>query len=116
MTFEEFKSFYESKGFCPNDLVKSKRKNALNDRQLESRFRDYEKGQVKKKEAVKKHSKTSSKKVIEKDLEWEKVREEVFQRDHHLCQLVKILPYCDLKLLQQNAGGFIKVLDPAHIF
>lgn len=115
MTFEEFKNFYEQKGFCPNDLFHSKRKNSLNDKQLESRFKDYEKSENKKLEAKKRHSKKANEKVIEKDLEWEKLLKIVHERDGNTCQLISKLQYCDLKILQENSGGLHRILDGAHI-
>lgn len=105
MTFDEFKEFYETKGYLPNDV--GRRKNKLNDRQLETRHRKYL--QQKKKEIEK------SEYTIDK--EWEELKD---QLDFSQCSLMKRLyqegMLDELAELRQNASWLIQTIDPAHVF
>ena len=101
MTFDEFKKFYEEKGYLPNDV--EKRKNKLNETQLKTRFKKYEK--------------TLERTEYTKDIEWEELKENL---DFSECFLIKRLKeeqmYDEFYELQNNAGCLLKTIDPAHVF
>lgn len=101
MTFDEFKEFYEIKGYLPNDIVE--RKNKLNEKQLKTRYTKY-----------KKNFKNKNFKV---DEEWEKLKTEL---DLTKCNLLKHLKedklHEEIKKLFDNGNFLLDTIDPAHIF
>lgn len=101
MIFDEFKEFYEEKGYLPNDV--GKRKNRLNETQLKARFKKYEK--------------TLERKEYTKDIQWEELKENL---DFSECSLIKRLKeeqmYDEIYELKEKAGWLLKTIDPAHVF
>ena len=101
MTFDEFKEFYKEKGYLPNDV--GTRKNKLNETQLRTRFKKYEK--------------TLERKEYTIDIQWEELKENL---DFSECSLIKRLKeeqmYDEFYELQNNAGWLLKTIDPAHVF
>lgn len=101
MTLIEFKKFYEEKGYLPNDI--QYRQNKLNDKQIKTRYEKY--------------LKSSAKKEYTIDEDWQAVKD---QLDLKNCQFLKRLEdekmFDEIKELKNNAVGFIKIIDPAHIF
>lgn len=100
LTKEEYFSYY----YKNNKTIdqSSIPNNSLNERQLESKYKKYEKRfQVK---------------DFQKDENWEKTRSLVYSRDNNTCQLIIKLSFPQLKELKINSNGLWKVLTPAHIF
>lgn len=102
MTFDEFKQFYLTYGRCPNDV--SKRKNPMNERQLQSRYKKY----------LSSREKQFAKK---RDTKWDELKS---QMDLSKCRFMSILEgrneHILLNILKQNSGGLYKIIDPAHVF
>jgi len=101
LTFEEYKEFYEQRGFLPDDV--SPRKNSLSDRQLKTRYNKYlkrrEKQQRKierKKEEIQNLQPTSETCLFERRLQWEG------EVEHH-------------RDLVENAGPLLDQVDRAHV-
>jgi hypothetical protein len=101
MTFDEFKEFYESKGYLPNDI--GRRKNRLNEKQLKTRFEKYQK--------------SIEKKGYTKDIEWEELKSHL---NLNKCSLLKRLEeegmLEEIEELKNNADWLMRTIDPAHIF
>lgn len=122
MNFEQFVVFYKKYGYCINDASKTPRKNPLNEIQLASRFKKYEASELKRKQRCEKQREKSQAKKLESlksrsyiDLEWEKVRAEVYVRDNGRCRLIECLDFDEFQELKQNSGGLHKGVDPAHV-
>lgn len=118
MTFEEFKDFYEQRGFLPNDV--GPRKNKLNKKQIKTRYRKYLEQEEKKRLANKRTFEKASRKGYTKkvDERWESLKEQLDLRE---CQLVdRIKSEENYQLLMEimwNKGGhLLKIIDPAHVF
>lgn len=101
MTFDEFKDFYHRKGYLPNDV--GIRKNKLNDTQLMTRYKKYQK--------------SIEKKEYTKDIEWEELKRNI---DFSKCSLIKRLEeeqmFNEIFELKEKAGWLLKTVDPAHVF
>jgi hypothetical protein len=114
MDFNNFKQFYESKGFCPNDV--GRRKNKLNEKQLLSKYDKYCQSENKKIEAKKRHlEKANSKEIVVIDEKWIELVKKVRERDSNCCRLIKILSYTEIQRLKNNSNGLYKIIDPAHV-
>lgn len=118
MTFEEFKEFYEQRGYLPNDV--GPRKNKLNEKQIKTRYRKYCSQQEKRREAIKRHSKKSnikrySKKVDEK---WENLKSQLNLTSCLLMERIRGEKnyFLLLEYLQDKGGHLLKTIDPAHVF
>jgi hypothetical protein len=120
MNYEEFLEFYQQHGRCPNDVSRSK--NKLNEVQLKSRYQKFLKSEEKKiqrKERNIQTAKDNKQEAIDNkdyiDEKWIKVCKLVDERDNNECQLIKLLHYGDLELLEELAGPLIKIKDHAHV-
>lgn len=112
MTFHEFRDFYHNKGYCPNDVSKKPRKNPLTKQKLESKYRAYLRS-IGKTDALKERQ-------AETDEEWERVREEVWERDRGMCRLSHILTVQEYEALARSPGWasytvYDGGVDPAHV-
>ncbi len=105
MTYEEFVEFYREYGKTPHQIKPPK--NPLNERQLKSAYRKYLKREDKKQEKIE-QSLTDEK--------WEKVRDEVWERDNGKCQLIPKLTAGELTVFLEKSGHLKDTIDPAHIF
>lgn len=101
MTFEEFKQFYEERGYLPNDI--SQRKNKLNGKQLERRYNKY--------------IESLQPKVFEVDKEWEGIKEKIsIENCTFLKQLEEDKLFEDIQILKKEGGFLLKTIDLAHVF
>ena len=117
LSYDAFKDYYRRRGRCPNDSMV--RKNPLNEKQLQTRYKQYTKSEERKAARYEEQlRKAKEKKFQEKadDSEWREVANKVHKRDNEECQLLKVLTPEEKKELLSNAGGFIHTLDPAHVF
>lgn len=116
LSFDDFKQYYEKYGFLPNDT--SRRRNRLNERQLESRYKAYQRSQEKARERQERQRKKVRSKPTEtvKDSEWEAVKSVVFERDQWECQLWKALTPYERSIVKDHLGGEFLRVDPAHVF
>lgn len=106
-TFEDFCSFYEERGFLPNDV--GRRKNTLNEKQLYTRFQKYLKSEEKKRQALERY--------YSKDEKWEELKSHLDLSKCTLCERLKyFMAFDSLEELQLSAGHLITIIDPAHIF
>lgn len=107
MTFEEFKLFYENRGYLPNDV--GRRKNTLNEKQIQSRYEKYLKSEQKRLEAQERRA--------SKDEKWEKLK---LNLDLRYCSLYERLLVNGMnntiEQMKINAGVYFQVIDPAHVF
>ncbi len=101
MTFDEFKKFYDSKGYLPNDI--GRRKNRLNDKQLKTRFEKYQK--------------SIDRKEYTKDMEWEDLKSRLnLKKCSFLQRLEEEGMLEEIEELKNNASWLIRTIDPAHVF
>jgi len=105
---EEFIAYYKKTGSLLNEV--SKRKNKLNEVQLESKYQKYI-------QKVEKDNQKNEEKRYTIDEDWESLK---LQLDMENCQLIKRLKEEKmdkaLKELKFNASWLINTIDPAHIF
>jgi hypothetical protein len=117
MTYNEFVQFYHKYGKCPNDL--QPRSRPLNERELERRYEKYKRSEEKKKQtqARQAQKQRSSKKKEQTDLRWEETKRQVelLYGGWHCVLLSKIQGEQRIQLVQQ-AGPFLHIVDPAHVF
>lgn len=117
MNYEQFQKFYREKGYLPNDV--GRRKNSLNEKQLQTRFKKYQKQQdhrrKKLSESLKKERKRSYE--VKVDGRWEVVKNQMDLNNCLLIQRLKEDPGGKevLDVLMKLGGGFLKTIDPAHV-
>ena len=110
LTEDKYYEFYKEYGRCIDQIQKPNK--PLTEKKLKAKYDKYVKKEERKIEKQKVKSKP--KVVIKKDEKWEAVREKVYTRDKHECQLIRILTYEEYKILLVNSCGLHKVIDPAH--
>lgn len=107
MTFEEFKTFYEEKGYFPGGVYNTPGKK-WNERQLKTKYDKYLK-------TIKRREEKKGGKGSPDDERWQAVREAVWERDEGECSLMKVLSPVELTLIKKHAPyNLLKTLDPAH--
>ncbi len=120
MTFEQFKKFYEEKGFLPNDV--GRRKNSLNERQIRTRYKKYLKQEKRKKEKFEEDLKKQREKEYNNtiDEKWENLKKEM---DLTKCTLIERLKKEEsnvysysIQTMKQQGGFLLGTIDPAHVF
>ncbi len=109
LTYEQFLQHYDKYGKCINQINKPKK--TLNEKQLWSAYRRYNKSENKKEE---KKLKILEGKLV--DDKWEQIKQEVSVRDNYKCRLLSILNPFEKMALKGNAGYLAKLLDHAHVF
>lgn len=102
MSFEEFRNYYKEKGKLPNDITV--RAKPLNEKQLLSRYRAYQKA-IQKRELAKERN-------AQEPEEWTEVKRRVLERDRYTCRLYPLLTFNELKEVDVNPH----FVDPAHIY
>ncbi len=107
MSFEDYEAYYEKYGKTVDQI--SKPNNPLNDRMLKSKYSKY----VGKEEKVRIREPRVGKRS-KNDVEWQTVKEKVFKRDNHECQLLIKLPIEEQSTIFNNSSGLHNILDPAH--
>lgn len=115
MTYEEFVSYYEKYHRFPDGQFCREKK--LNELQLKTKFKKYEKNQDKQKE--KRQEQLHSKKYERLhtiDEKWENCKKIVDKRDNRQCRLFPLLTIEERKLVEKQLHGYNKVLDRAHVF
>jgi hypothetical protein len=65
---------------------------------------------------MKQKKQKKQRKRTNEDIRWQEVKEQVFKRDKGCCRLLRIVSARDFLILQKNARGALKLLDPAHVF
>ena len=100
MSFKKFLEFYNKYKRTPNQIKPPK--NKLNENQLLSAYARYERGMEKK-------SKSEDKKLKE-------IYKKIDIRDENKCRLIHKLTAGELAIFKENAHGFDKIIDHAHIF
>jgi len=121
LSFEEFKEFYDVKGYLPDNIYCTRNKR-LNEKQLKTKYKKYLKLEVKKqekfREALEKELNKDIEKEIEKakDKEWEKVLKDVWIRDKGECQLWSKLTESEKELVRKDIfmNKYLYTLDGAH--
>lgn len=105
LTFSEFKAFYKDKGRCPNDTFR--RKNPLNEKQLNRRFEAYRRAENKRldretrQRAKNRELRTSSSATDRQSDPWEETKRIVHQRDDESCRLYAILTERERKIADE---------------
>jgi len=105
LSLSEYQEYYDKHNKYPNDI--SIRSTKLQGIKLEKRYNKYC-------EMFKKKSTNCV-----KDLKWEKVKKEVFERDNGECQFIAFLETVSSEVLnglRSQAKGMIRTIDPAHVF
>lgn len=106
LTFPEYKSFYESKGYFPDgSYVRPK---GYNEAQLKSKFQKYERSQNRKK--MKTLGKGSS-----QDHKWIDTKKELWETKGTDCALCSVLNDEEFQTLISNDIFNLKTIDPAHV-
>ena len=108
-TYEEFVSFYKSKGILDMGTSIRRPSKPLNDRQLQRAYEQYLHKVEVQKEKIK--AKRNSPKSRDAELS-----EFVRERDGNSCRLLRILTYLEYQEWKQNQGGQGATIDAAHVF
>lgn len=102
LTFQEFLKYYNKHGKCINQIQKPRK--PLNERQIKSRYDKY----------LKSEEKTNN--LRKENLKWRRLVNEVRSRDRDSCRLWFVLNSEERRILIENAGHLLNILDPAHVF
>lgn len=122
MTYEKFVEFYQKHGKCINDVSRPKKPHTEEKlkEKYEKLLKQFERNKEKKEEQAEKFAEYQKEKAEEIDLNWIETRNGVFERDKGKCQLIAVLEdlgmYELVTELRESAKGFIKIIDPAHIY
>ena len=108
-TYEEFVSFYKSKGILDMGTSIRRPSKPLNDRQLQRAYEQY----LHKVEVQKEKIKAKQNSPRSRDAE---LSEFVRERDGNSCRLLRILTYLEYQEWKQNQGGQGATIDAAHVF
>jgi len=115
---KEFIQFYLEKGFFPNGAYANPNK-ILNDKQLRTKYKSYEKAELKKQEKF--HNKLEQKieddqnAEFEIDEKWLELKDFVLNRDQERCQFLNCLSAPEYQIVKKHIWGINAILDGAHI-